>query len=251
MVIHLGLPDQNGGNWQAKQKAVIGFLCHRVESEAIAKTKRESEIIREPGVDVRLSSKLNERIVKFWWADEQGRTEGKFQMLATPDDPVETGIQIWNDLILTFESLVEDIMIAEAETSSSTEFDNIFDDRNPIVDHGVRLVDILVYRVPIRVLPCAVPIILCRASKVICSAQPCAPIPVTFELTVILQSHVGPDIIVRAEISTSIQINDWLIAALCMNRNGTQQSKQERNYLSFHIQIATHRCEVSNLSSNI
>ena len=47
----------------------------------------------------------------------------------------------------------------EAETSPSSQFDDILDNRDPIVNHSVRLIDILVNSVAIWVLSCAVPVI--------------------------------------------------------------------------------------------
>lgn len=91
-------------------------------------------------------------------------------------------------------SLVENVVIAKTQTS-------------------VRLVDILIYRVLVWVLS-GHRIICHRASKVICSTQSCSPIPVAFELTIILKPPVRSNVVVRANISAPVQINDGFIIVM-------------------------------------
>ena len=70
------------------------------------------------------------------------------------------------------------------------------------------------------------------------SRSPLRPAPVTLELAVILQSHVCSDIIVRANISATVQIYDAFIIVLAVKRDRTEHSKENSDLLHYN-NIAT------------
>ena len=121
-------------------------------------------------------------------------------MLTAFDDPIQARVQIWNHFIFAGETIVKDVVIPKTEAGAWSEQDNIFDDRKPIINHGISLIDILVDRVSVWTFPDSVPIVCNWIAKEIVSAQSCAPVPVPVDLAVILQSYISPYIVVGPQI---------------------------------------------------